>query len=151
MLHTKVQKGLGIFVIHLHHVVDIVLHGVGASPLMEHGIYVGAVEIVVLYALEEIVLMLIVNELQPPEILIVLSVLQVIHYQYIRPLSEVQFPNYITADEPGASRYDYHIPYILLFIQLSCTYSFRIPLEVPLRAVRTFSATQPHEPSPFPR
>ena len=75
---------------------------------MEYRIDIRPIEVIVLDALQEIILMLIVNEFQASEIFIVLPVLQIIHDQDVRTSAAIQFLYDVAADESGTTCYNNH-------------------------------------------
>lgn len=113
VLQAEVQQGLGVLVVRAHHEVDVVLHRVGAGALVEDGVDVRAVEVVILDALKEVVLVLVVDELQAAEVLVVLAVLEVVDDQDVRAAATVEFFDDIAADETGTTCYDNHVEFLL--------------------------------------
>lgn len=109
VLQAEVQQGLRVLVVRTHHEVDVVLHRVGAGALVEDGVDVRAVEVVVLDALKEVVLVLVVDELQAAEVLVVLAVLEVVDDQDVRAAAAVEFFDDVAADETGTTCYDNHV------------------------------------------
>lgn len=109
VLQAEVQQGLRVLVVRAHHEVDVVLHRVGAGALVEDCVDVRAVEVVVLDALKEVVLVLVVNELQAAEVLVVLAVLEVVDDQDVRAAAAVEFFDDVAADETGTTCYDNHV------------------------------------------
>ena len=102
------EHGLGILVVDAHHVVHVVFHGIRAGPFVKDGVHIGAVKIVILDILQEIVLVPVIEEFQPPKVLVILTVLEVVHDEdVVAPLS-VEFFDEIAADEAGAAGYDDH-------------------------------------------
>ena len=51
MQQAEVQQRLRVFVVDLHHVVDVVLHRIGAGAFVKYGIDVTAAEFVIFDAL----------------------------------------------------------------------------------------------------
>ena len=113
VLQAEVQQGLGVLVVRAHHEVDVVLHRVGAGALVEDGVDVRAVEVVILDALKEVVLVLVVDELQAAEVLVVLAILEVVDDQDVRATAAVEFFDDIAADETGTTCYDNHVEFLL--------------------------------------
>ena len=109
VLQAEVQQGLRVLVVRAHHEVDVVLHRVGAGALVEDGVDVRAVEVVILDALKEVVLVLVVDELQAAEVLVVLAVLEVVDDQDVRAAAAVEFFDDVAADETGTTCYDNHV------------------------------------------
>ena len=100
--HGEMQERLGIRIVDLHHVVDIVLHRVRARTLVKDGVDVRPIEIALLDELEEVVLLLVVDEVQPAQILVVLTVLQVVDDEDILMSALIQRMDEVAADEAGA-------------------------------------------------
>ena len=76
---------------------------------MEDGFDVRAVEVVILDALKEVVLVLVVDELQAAEVLVVLTILEVVDDQDVRAAAAVEFFDDVAADETGTTCYDNHV------------------------------------------
>ena len=117
---AEVQQRLRVFVVDLHHVVDIVLHRIGAGALMEDGIDVAAAEFVVLDALQKVVLMTIVDEMKTAQVLVILAVLEVVDDEDVVPALAVEFLDDIAADKSGAAGDDDHEDPLSLFMQGAC-------------------------------
>ena len=83
---------------------------------MEDGINVRTVEVVVLDALKEVVLVLVVDELQAAEVLVVLAILEVVDDQDVRAAAAVEFFDDVAADETGTTCYDNHLEFLLYAI-----------------------------------
>ena len=125
MIHAEMQYSLGILIISLHHVVHIIFHGIGASPFMENNIHIIAINIVLQNSLKEIILVHIIQELQPPQIAIALiflfAVIQIIYNQDIcAPLTIELFDN-ITADKAGTTSYNNHLSSFSFFVKTFCS------------------------------
>lgn len=108
MLQAEVQQGFGVLVVHAHHEVDVVFHGIGAGAFMEDRVDIRAVEVVILDGLKEVILVLVVNELQAAQVLVVLSILEVVDDQDVRTATTVEFLDDVAADETGTTRYNNH-------------------------------------------
>ena len=68
MLHAEMKYSLGILVVGLHHIVYIILHGIGAGTLMEHYIHINTIKFLILNGSKEVILVHIIDELQATKI-----------------------------------------------------------------------------------
>ena len=68
---------------------------------MKDGIDIRTIKSIILNALQEIILVLIIDELQPPEIFIVLSILEIVDNQDVAASLTIEFLYDIAADETG--------------------------------------------------
>ena len=100
------QHSLGILIIGFHHVVHIVLHSIGAGPLMEDHIHIRAVKIIIQDSLQKGILVHVIHKLQATEIsvalILLLAVIQVIHNKNISTSLTIQFLDNIAADKTGS-------------------------------------------------
>ena len=87
VVHAEMQHSLGILIIGFHHVVHIVLHSIGAGPLMEDHIHISAVEIIIQDSLQKGILVHVIHKLQATKIsialILLLAVIQIIHNENI--------------------------------------------------------------------
>ena len=108
MQQAEVQQRLRIFIVDLHHVVDVILHRVGAGALVKYDVDVAAAEFVVFDALQKVVLVPIVDEVQTAQVLVILAVLEVIDDEDVVPALAVQLLDDVAADESSATCDDDH-------------------------------------------
>ena len=106
--HRKVQERLGVGVVHLHHVVDIILHRIRARALVEDCVDVRAVEVALLDEVEEVVLLLVVNEMQSAQVLVVLAVCKIVDDEDVLVPALIQCMDEIAADKAGTTGNDNH-------------------------------------------
>ena len=75
---------------------------------MEDGIDVRTIKGIILYALQKIILVLIVDELQAPQIFVVLPILEIINNQDVTASLTIEFLYNVAADEAGTACYYNH-------------------------------------------